>query len=252
MWLGEAVGGAMRYDTRALYLKPELYVPMDDRSNGIPKEIFGRAVFSYFGSSPVQYEKFNETLGEAILLGEGEYFTLSVDEDFAPEECTISMWVKFTGNSGIFHFRSEGDGIGINFDSGQVNIISGESVESVLINVLPDVLHLVSITYDGTSVTIYVDGSQVFTTTDCEIPETDTLFFGSDIDGSGAGVTRFNNVMYIPRRLSDQEISDNYSIGFFGRIIRLVDSDSSININFSNTNHLQTSWQAYGIVTVKQ
>ena len=227
---------------------------MDDRlRTGVPKEILRSYDIQYFGGTP-SYQNVNGYMGDFINLQQSEYLRLNFSGTDTPQtwsSFSYNFWFSYEGNSQIVSLRDTSNGFSMITDSNQLIFIFSGTSGSVIKNVVENQVYMATVTYDGTTIKVFIDGEEVFDSTAFTPYTDDFIMIGSNRAGAGLGKKTIGHFTGFDYVLSDQEIQDNFQLGSLGKVVLVVDAQSGLNISFDTTKEIQTAWQAYGIVTGK-
>lgn len=240
----------MSFDIKVSTLSPDFYMPMDDREERIPFEVIGGATVSSFGGRPL-YSPPELFLGEFCRL-EGDSH-LEVDSNaLSPyTDYSYGFWFKVGyGDADIFEIRTESSGTGLVARSGQLRFHFDGNLNKVIDDVDSEKVYFAFISFDGTNIKFYLDGTE--RSSDPHTPPViNTVSLGKRSSGPKVGECALAGVTGFKRSINSQTIEDLYNSGAHGFSKRVRDSGSSLRLLENKVDSYQTSWQAYGIVVVK-
>lgn len=169
--------------------------------------------------APATKGQHNGTIYGAVLQQDGMYFDgsswVTIDVSIV-SSFTIEAWVKRTsgvkGNQAVI--SSSNNIIGI-LSSLDIVIVSMRSVDvQTGINAIDDGFNLITVTFDGDSLKLYINGNLSAEESGGELETTTTLYIGKDEDGNLDGLDgHVAAVRLYDRALNDAEVANNYSVG---------------------------------------
>ena len=244
----------MSYSSKIVDLNPYFYFPMDIKDGFLPLDLQGKVSPSIVGD--YGYELSTKYFSGPLDLLSGSLFILESSEDFSSPEATYSFWASsdlIEQTIDIFSIHSGDEGVGLSYfkDESELTIhFYGEGTESFTIDF--DEPLLFTVTVSSETFSLYVNNELIFSAGSFTIPASPEIFLGSLSDAVGAGTIRISDFFYLESALILPEIANIYSLGYDGFELLSLDSASSLTINDSDNNFLQTAWQAYGEVTTKR
>lgn len=256
----------MSYESSIIELNPVLYCPIFVLDSNGPVDIINKTQSLINGSFSV--EKSDLFPIRSIVLSAGAFIDVETAnvQDFFELPISYSFWFNKENQPGpVFSIGDEFEGfaVSVNENGNLVIFYDGENSET-LINSVQDKYHLITVSIDGflngedeeggldPTVTVYFDGEPVYETGEFSFPADYDIFFNSFYGEPGESETKISQYFIIPEAINDQEALALYELGVFGRERFLFESSTDIPYLDQNQIALQTSWQAYGIVTGKQ
>jgi len=240
----------MSFDTKLLLLDPSIYIPMDDREERVPKEIIGDSTIAVFGNRPtfLPPELF---LTDLCKIDEDSYLSVDLSSLSPYSEYTYGLWFR-TGSSesDIFDMRTATSGSAINVRQNKIRFNFNGNQSKVIADLDPETIYFSCVVFDGNSIKFYLNGIQESQDSH-NAPAIGAATLGGRSSGSKVGSCEISGVFWLDYRLESDLVKDLFDVGSKGFSIRNIDSESSVSISENRVDLFQTSWQAYGIVVVK-
>lgn len=248
----------MSYESVIIGKEPDLYVPFRSFSEEKPIEIIKFRAVNVVG--PVIKSKKNGFPKNFIQLVDS-YIEMQEDSPFFAPPATYIVWFsKFQQSGPVMFVGDEESGFGMSVDENfnLVAFYNGDNTETFSINP-DDSFHMLSIVidYDDFSgedfsykALFYFDKELILEEYLDIIPEVEDIYLNASYSGetsSGA----FAHMSSFSRALNLSEIENIYDIATTGRQKIVVSEETNIPFADTQQTAIQTSWQAYGIVTGK-
>lgn len=241
----------MSFDSKVLFLDPKIYFPMDDRVAFRPVDIISGAESDVFGERPTFFSA-EGFLTDVCRVPDGSSIQFSASEAFPYSSYSYGVWFRTEdSDANILHVRDFVSGAGIDVRAGDLIFYHSGAQEVTVGEVSPDTIHLVCFSYDGDNVSLYLDGEFIDDYSHTP-PGVDFGILGGGISEETDGTTDFTGLFALDYSLTPSQVKDIYDSGTIGRTQRLVDGQSSFAVSDKKVDTFQTSWQAYGIVVVKE
>jgi hypothetical protein len=264
----------MSYESSVIELNPILYCPIfvfseqgpRDLISNVPSTITGGFSVEFSDVFPKRAVKLNALSSiDVEIAGQQQFFDLPISYCF---------WFNKQDDPGpVFSIGDpeEGFAISVNENNNLVVFYDGTSADTLTESVSDD-YHFIVISidqlffYNGEDgedgegggqdsmpfVTVYFDGNPVYTTEDFSFPADYDIFFNSFYGEPGDSETKISQYFVFPTALSEKDVRALYDIAVGRAQKEVIESDTNIFFLDQNQIALQTSWQAYGIVTGKQ
>jgi hypothetical protein len=258
----------MSYESSVIELNPILYCPIFVFSDQGPKDLISNVsstitgVFSVESSDvfPRRAVRLDELSSiDVEIAGQQRFFDLPISYCF---------WFNKQNDPGpVFSIGESQQGFAISVNENNNLVVFYDGFNSdTLTESVSDRYHFIVIsidqlyTYSGEDgedqalpfVTVYFDGEPVYTTEDFSFPSEYDIFFNSFYGNPGDSETKVSQYFVFPSALSEKNVKALYDIAIEKVQKEVIESDTDILFLDQNQIALQTSWQAYGIVTGKQ
>jgi hypothetical protein len=258
----------MSYESSIIELGPALYCPIFVFNDNGPVDIISRADSVIQGSFFI--ENSNLFPKRSIVLTAGSFIdveTAGVMELF-DLPISYSFWFNKGSDPGpVFSIGEESEGFAISINENNNIVVFYDGFNSdTLIESVSDEFHLITVSIDAIPfgdgedgedsfypfLVVYFDGKIVYSTEQFSFPADYDIFFNSFYGEPGDSQTKISQYFIIPKALDDNEAQAIYDLAKSGKQLFSLESDTRILYSDINQIALQTSWQAYGIVTGKQ
>jgi hypothetical protein len=258
----------MSYESSVIELNPLLYCPIFVFSEQGPRDLISNVSSTITGDFLIESRDLFPK--RAIRLDPISTIVVEIadQERFFDLPISYCFWFNKQNSPGpVFSVGdSEGGfGISVNENNNLVVFYDGDNSDT-LTDLVSDQYHFIVISidqlysYNGEEgeeqatpfVTVYFDGKPVYTTQDFSFPSDYDIFFNSFYGEPGNSETKISQYFVFPSALSEKNVRAFYDIAI-GKVQKeVIESDTAIFFLDQNQIALQTSWQAYGIVTGKQ
>lgn len=256
----------MSYESSIIELDPLLYCPIYVFSESGPVDLISGTISTING--PFSVDKSKNFPFRSVVLDPQSFIDVEVGniQEMFDLPVSYSFWFNREGSSGpVFSIGNESEGFAISVNENNNLVIFYDGTNSdTLIESVEDRFHLITVSIDGffngedgegffdPTVSVYFDGDFVYGTEDFSFPADYDIFFNSFYGQPGEAETKFSQYFILPIAVTDDQAKSLYNLGVFGRDIFRLDSGTAVTYLDQNQITLQTSWQAYGIVTGKQ
>lgn len=241
----------MSYNFIVVEKQPNIYVPMNVFDNNLPVDLLGNAlqVFSSNGLQRIGGER----LGKFALLEDSQY--IKSESGSTSSTVSVGMWFKKNSSGepeNIFFCGSNSAGFGASItESSALRIYRSGSTSHLTSVEISEGIHFILFSSDSSTLFVYLDGEQIYSTQSYSTPAASDFYVGSLWNENAEGSLYFSQVFQMESFIDESEAKILYDLGSLGYQKFTIDSSSSVDVSDGNQNFLQTSWQAYGIVTVK-
>lgn len=267
----------MSYESSVIELNPILYCPIFVFSNQGPKDIISNITSTITGGFSIESNTVFPKRSVVLNPFSAVDVDVSGQSDFFDFPISYCFWFNKQDDPGpVFSIGSQEQGfaISVNENNNLVIFYDGSNSDTLSESV-SDNYHFIVVSIDqiqidddgdgengedgeggGGSfipfVTVYFDGEPIYGTDEFSFPSNYDIFFNSFYGEEGDSETKISQYFVYPRAIPDKDARALYEIAVGRAQKELIESDTTISFLDQNQITLQTSWQAYGIVTGKQ
>lgn len=257
----------MSYESSIIELEPILYCPIFVFNESGPVDLVSNVNSSISGSFSL-----NKNISfpkRSVVLDPFSSILVDVSEtnEFLSEELSYCLWFSKKGVSGpVLSVGDNNTGLALSVDENFNLVVFYDGLFSdTITQQVTDEYHLVILSisgdiYDGEDgegdiqdpiLRLYFDGILVYEKNIFSLPGSKNILFNSLYGSPGQTQTEISQYFVFPYEITESEAKNVYDLGVSGRQIFELNSDTAVGFSDEDQTYIQTSWQAYGIVTGK-